>query len=189
MSKYMREFVNEILSYREKFINVKIGYSDLNRIRLAVLKALNLKNINELRDRFEGVAFYENFSNKILGICAIEKLFEIELIDWSNIQPKRFIPKISLPEIDVDVVSCGNGKFPVINKINTKPAIITINMSDDYIWVCGLASAEVLNRFQNDKLVGGVMNSNLKTAFVGFDELIQIKSVDDLKNAISNVKT
>lgn len=69
----MREFAAEVLTNRERFVEVKLTYAEINRIQITVLNALNLKNLNELRDKFEGIAFYEEFSREIFGAIAIEK--------------------------------------------------------------------------------------------------------------------
>lgn len=172
----MKEFINEVLFYRDNFISIKLGYNDKVKIREAAFVALNVKNMFELIDKLEGSAFLENFSKKINGIIAIEKHLNLKIINWKEINPKNFQPKVKLKGVLYDVINCGNGNLPLIEKNNKRPAIITVAMSEDQIMICGVASVDILNKYQNDKLVGGLLNGRNRTAFVGFKYLTQLET-------------
>ena len=55
-----------------KVLKIRINYID--KVRECVMKSLNVNSINELRDKFEGVTFYEAFYQKISGIMALESV-------------------------------------------------------------------------------------------------------------------
>lgn len=173
----MREFINEVLAYRNNFTAIKLGYTDQVKIREAVFEALKVKSMFELRDKFEGEAFFESFSKKIYGVMAVEKCLNIDVINWEQINPKTYIPEIEINGTLYNVLTCGNGNLPLIERINKRPAIITVAMSDEYINICGVASIDILNKYQNDKLAGGLLSRGDKTAFVGFKFLDKLDTI------------
>lgn len=112
----MKEYVSYVLSNRDKFTNVQIARTDIVRIQQVVLNTLNLKNINELRDMYEGMAFYNNFLKRIKGLIALEKVLEKKLIDWDNINAKTFVTsEIKLDKV-YDLIVGNNLELPIIQK-------------------------------------------------------------------------
>ena len=83
------EFINQVLKHRKRFIDIGISLEELKQIQDSVLFSLGLSNLNELRDKLEGVAFYNKFSKRILSALALQKYLGIEIIDWDNISPKK----------------------------------------------------------------------------------------------------
>lgn len=182
----MQDYINHILKNNSKFKVVNLNYSDNKNITNTVLETLKLTNINQLRDKYEGVSFYENFTNKISGVIAIEKLLNVEIIDWKNVSAKNYIPKINIDNKEVDIITASDRDFPVINIVNDKPAIICLRPQEKFIWVCGFADKHTLNEFQNDKLIKGYISSKSnETAFIGFDKLKAFDSMEELKNLMS----
>jgi hypothetical protein len=174
------EYVKRVLSKREQFNNIKLGYKDTSNIKKIVLKSLNLKTMFELRDRYEGEAFLKSFSSKIKGVIALEKVLEVNIIDWDNLIPKDYTPRLDKIGLKIDVITSEDGKFPIIERISKRPAIITNLIGIDNVWVCGYASVDVLNNNQSDKCYSGMMNRELKTAFIGYDKLIKFSSLEEL---------
>lgn len=182
----MKNFIINVLSKRDNFRYISLAHNEVKNVQKAVLDSLNLSNVNELRDRFEGVAFNEKFSLKVLGILALENFLKIELIDIPSIDPKTFEPSILIGDQKVNIIMSDYGELPIIDKINDTPAIVTIRKGDREVWICGFADVATLNKYQNDSLIKGTMIKNIfsKTVFVGFDNLKQFESVSDLKNIL-----
>ena len=74
--------------------------------------------------------------------------------------------------------------FGIPIKDNSYPQIICIKSTkyNNLIFVCGLATSNVLNNYQDDDLI---LDPNLrargtKTGFYGFEQLVPIKSLNDL---------
>ena len=182
----MQDYINKILKYREKFKVINLNYNDIDSIKEVVLKALGLTNINQLRDKYEGVSFYQNFSSRISGVIALEKLLGINLIDWDNLSAKNYKPSLSINDIQVDVITASDRDFPVINTRNENPAIIVLRPQEKSLWICGYASTEILNHNQNDNLLKGLLsNKNNETAFTGFDKLRSFESFEDLQKLVN----
>ena len=183
----MKDFILKVLSNRDNFLYESLTYKDLLKIQDCVMNALGLKNLNELRDKFEGVAFIDRFSLKISGVMALEKKLKKELIDWEKVNPKNYIPKIVVSGKEIDVVMSEYGEFPVIEKSNKRPAIITVRKDKKDIWICGFADAKTLNENQDIKFLKGEMMKGLdtKTTFVGFNALKPFKTIEELEALVN----
>ena len=116
----MRDFIFKVLPNREKFGHEKLAYTDLKKIEDVVMKSLEIDNMNKLRDKFEGVAFIEKFTQKVVGIMALEKKFKINYINWETLNPGDYQPQILVSGIEVDIITCPYGNFPIINRKSNK---------------------------------------------------------------------
>ena len=72
-----------------------------------------------------------------------------------------------------------NGDYPIIFKTNDYPQIICISSNRDkhLVAVCGIATQDILNKFQTDELVKSenLLKRGTKTCFYGFEHLIFLK--------------
>ena len=179
----MKDFINKVLSNRENFLNESLTHRDTIKVQECVMKALKLDNLNQLRDKFEGLDFIERFSVKIFGVIALEKIIKMNLIDWDNIDPKNYVPRVNLFGKDIDIIMSNYGEFPVIEKQSKFPAILTVKNTHKSVWICGFADVDTLNKNQEDKFLKGEMTKGLesKTAFIGYNELKSFYTFDDLK--------
>ena len=177
----MKEFIAKVQTRRESFDVIKTSHSETNKIQATVLNALNLKGLNELRDKFEGVAFYNDFLRRIISVLAVEKLLKVELIDWATINPRTYKADMSKIGLDIDIITSEYGNFPVMEKESKRPAIIAIKKDEKSVWICGFASVTVLNNNQNNTEHRSTWQRQNKTAFIGFDKLIPLRSADELK--------
>lgn len=89
-----------------------------------------------------------------------------------------------IPGYSVGIKTVEYGKFPLIFKKNDYPQIICILDPSHYgtVLVCGLATADVLNKYQDDDLI---LDSKLKargtkTGFYGLEHLLHIESLNDI---------
>jgi hypothetical protein len=90
-----------------------------------------------------------------------------------------------IPGYSVGIKTVEQGKFPIIFKKNDYPQIICIRSlkEPNLIYVCGLATKEVLNTYQDTSLI---LDRNLrargtKTGFYGFQYLKPIESLKDIE--------
>ena len=107
----------------------------------------------------------------------------IPIIDWS-IGNSDFYNNPDIPGYKVGIKTVERNKYPIIFKNNMYPQIICIKsiQCDNLVFVCGLATKEVLNEYQDDNLI---LDENLrkrgtKTGFYGFSHLLPVRSLDDL---------
>ena len=127
----------------------------------------------------------KRFTTGLLGEAALEKVLGISIIDWSIGDSNKYHTP-DIPGYNVGIKTVERNKFPIIFKKNHYPQIICIKSDrrDDLIFVCGLATKDILNRYQDDNLIldPNLRSRNTKTGFYGFEHLIPIRSLDELSN-------
>ncbi|WP_047246932.1 hypothetical protein [Maribacter thermophilus] len=182
----MRDFITHVLSSRENYTNIYISYTDIKKIEKAVMTTLNLTNLKDLRDKFEGLKFYDSFTLKSFGVIALGNLLKIDLVNWDEIEPRNYEAIVSIEGKLIDVINFEYGEFPVIDKKSSKPAIFACKRDKQNIWICGYASIEILDNNQDDKYIKGVMTRNIesKTTFTGFNKLKYFSNIEELKELI-----
>jgi hypothetical protein len=158
----MNSFLSEISNVKKTISVINIIWKDINNIKEIILKEQKLKNLNELRDKFEGVAYYETTHKKMAGVIALEKLFRIKFINWEIIKPKTYKPIIEILGKEYFVITTDFGTMPNIPKENKLPIILTVAKEEKVIWIIGLLPQNKLSDSSN------------------FLTYIPIKSIDDL---------
>jgi len=166
----MIEFLRAIGCIKDKIKVIDILHRDKIHIKDSVIKSLGVKDEFKLNDRYDGVAFYNNFFNKVMGVIAIEKFLKIRLIDWSIVNPKTYKPIITINGQKVLIHSSIFGEMPELPKYFTGPIIILVKKDDKTMWVIGLLNVE--NRHGIDNLSS-------------FDNLETFNTYDELKSLIS----
>ena len=183
----MKDFIKHIISERSNFINIVLNYKDIKNLEGSVLKTLQLKNTFQLNDRLDGVSFFKKFSRKVSGVIAIEKLLNIKFLDWHKINPATYQPIINFEGKKIEVVTFHMQTFPKIAINNKTPNIFVMQADKRKFSVCGFASTEILNKYQDINLMDDYLAKNT-TAFYGFKYLIKVTNVNDLK-ILMNSKT
>ena len=139
----------------------------------------------ELHHKYDNHQEIKRFSTGFLGEAALEKLFNIRIIDWS-IDESALYHTPDIPGYSVGIKTVEYGKFPIIFKKNNYPQIICIldNQNRRTVYVCGLGTVDVLNTYQSDDLIldNNLRKRGTKTGFYGFEHLIHISSIQDLES-------
>ena len=107
----------------------------------------------------------------------------MKIIDWTIGNSDRYnVPDIE--EYKVGIKTVEKGKYPVIFKKNEYSQIICVrdDVIPNLVFICGLATADVLNKYQDDNLILNpkLRSRGVKTGFYGFEYLKEINSVADL---------
>ena len=126
----------------------------------------------------------KRFTTGFLGEAALEKLLGIQIIDWT-IGYSGLYHHPDITGYSVGIKTVEYGKFPIIFKNNYYPQIICIRSDkiSNLLFVCGLATKDVLNTYQDMDLI---LDHNLrargtKTGFYGFQYLKPISSLKDIQ--------
>lgn len=143
--------------------NISIRRTDIVSIQNFCVSVLGFKNINSVRDRFDGQRFMDSQLRKIGSLYALADYFEIEkplLGDHLISDPN---PIIKIKGVDYQIISSDFGILPSVNKLNHKiDAIVTCRRDDVYFLLLG-----VLKKENFDKK--GVFKSNaLGSTFLGY---------------------
>lgn len=178
----MKDFISIVLSNCSQFLNISLLHNDISRIENHVKNALGHSNAKELRDRFEGLSFLNNFLIKITGVKALEKLIKIDLVNLIDINPKDYDPIVIIKGEKLRVITSDYGELPVINKKYKMPIVFCVRRDKKNIWICGFADKKILNHNQNDSYIKGEMlkSKSDKTCFTGFNKLMIFNSEQEL---------
>ena len=173
----------DVTRYSDFFIRVVIDHEYISRIKNFVTTQIIEAKSKESHHKIDSRQEEKRFTTGFLGEAALEKLLGIPIINWS-IGNSVFYNDPDIPGYKVGIKTVERNKYPIIFKNNMYPQIICIKsiQCDDLVFVCGLATKEVLNEYQDDNLI---LDENLrkrgtKTGFYGFSHLLPVRSLDDL---------
>ena len=176
-------YKNDVDPYAKGFTIVKIDPGYVERIYDLVNDIVERKATEE-HHKIDNQSEFKRFTTGFLGEAAIEKLFGINVIDWSIGDSKSYhVPDV--PGYSVGIKTVEYGKFPIIFKNNYYPQIMCIRSikEENVVAVCGLATKDILNTYQDDDLI---LDANLrargtKTGFYGFGFLKPVNTILDIK--------
>lgn len=178
----MKDFITYVLPNKKKFQKVNVNRVELNFLESKVVEYFNVKNLTEVRDRFEGATFLNNFLEKALPIFVLEKYLKISIIDWDNIDIKKIKDYILIGDKKVNLIFFKD-ELPLINETNQNPIIFFQSNDFKEISICGYADIDVLETYQKNIKEYGI-GSKLKkmTSFYGFEKLKIFSKLDELKS-------
>ncbi|WP_126652985.1 hypothetical protein [Chryseobacterium aureum] len=177
----MNHFVNNVLKYKALFHVVDVPYRDIHLIQNKVLKELKLKNLNELRDKFEGEQFYKNRLSKCLPIVSLEKLLKIKLFDWEKSELKNIQSDITISDLKIRLNLSMYGSTPEVEKDSEYPVIFFILNNLKEVWICGFASNKTIKKYHGkERTIGIGSKSKEVIEFNGFSHLKKFDTLEEL---------
>lgn len=138
----MRGFIDNVFPYRGRFRSIKIQRTEEIRIQQLVLRLLKLKDLNKLRDRFEGVRFYERLRKDIKGLLAVERLLGVRLMNWDIESASDLDLPIEIGGKAYHVRTVEYGQWPIVLPSSFQNIILNITKGSDTVWVVGTATSE-----------------------------------------------
>jgi hypothetical protein len=171
----MKLFFKYLGEHLRLYPQVRFTKNDEILIRNSAMNHLGLTNLNQMRDRYEGQAFFEKTMKNIGGLMALQKHLNIELIDLDKTNLTDFQPYIKLNGKKILVNVFDFGTLPLIKINKTKYSTFFIIQKDNLTFLlCGFASKEVV---ENNLIeTSRVKSSTSKYMdFTGFKYLKQIK--------------
>ena len=169
--------------YVNKFSLIEVDDEYVNEIKKLSFN-IALKNVmTETNHKKDHGNELTRLRTGLIGEAALEKLLSISVIDWSVGDSEKY-NKPDITGYSVGVKTVEWGKYPVIFKKNDYPQIICIkNKNDNKVLICGLATPDILNKYQDDELIisENLLKRGVKTGFYGFKHLIPIRSINDLQ--------
>lgn len=178
------DFYRLVYPLKDKFIKVTVPESKIKRINMFVQDIVDKKETEGHHSRDlsnEGKRWLTGFC----GESACEELFGIDIIDWTVGESAQYhVSDLKKNGYDIGIKTAEWNKFHVIFVKSFKPEILVFKMSDQEYLVCGVASVETLNTYQNIDLVRSpaLRARGTKTAFTGYSHLLPVANLDDLKN-------
>ena len=176
------------MNFKEEFdkspMKVEITLSEEVKIKLncfvdEVIKTKKTENHHKVDNGQEFKRWYTGFS----GESALEEYLRVEYVDLTVGDSKQYhVSDLSKLKLDIGVKTVESGKFPIIFKRSYSPQVIIVK-DNDSLYICGMATVEVLNKYQSDDLIlsPSLKARGTKTGFYGFEHLKPFNNIDDLK--------
>ena len=165
--------------YVKRFKEIIVPDEKVDRINNLVGNVVKAK-ASEQHHKVDGNQENKRFYTGFLGEAAVEVLLGRDVIDWSVGNSRIYnVPDINIDGKKVGVKTVEHGKFPVIFVKNSYPQIICVKTDINRVLICGLASQEILNKYQSSSLIidPRLRNRGVKTGFYGFEYLKQFWQV------------
>lgn len=160
-----------------KYPQVRLTMNEEFAIRDSVLSFLGLNNINQLRDRYEGQAFWDKTLKNYGGLVACQKHLGIEVTTINELNIKDFKPQIIGKDSVYDIKVFDFGQLPDLELKSVKnPIIFVIQKDKSTFSICGYGSKQLILDNLVDSSNETVNSVNLKK-FIGFKAL---NSIDDI---------
>jgi len=177
----MIDYIRYILPYRRSFYTISLQKRDIVYFENMAVKFLKVRDLNELRDKFEGQAFLNNLLQKALPITALQKYLKIEFYDFNNVQADKILSEISINSRLINIVKFDQ-KLPLIDIENDNPYIFIHSIENQSMEICGFLSADDARKSLKDvKRYGFGSKETLKGAFYGFSSIKVFQNYDELR--------
>ncbi len=184
----MIDYETYVKPYSKDFIRIEISQDEAERIDLFV-KAIIQRKAKEVHHKHDNNSHYKRYYTGTLGELALEKYLGVaNIVDWtigdSNDYHAADLRKLKL---NVGVKTVDYGSFPLIFKISHSAEIIMIKWEKRHVYICGLASKDILNKYQSINLVNDrrIIERGTKTGFYGFQHLKTFNNIDELKKLLN----
>jgi hypothetical protein len=175
----VESFLKIVVSQRSKYEIINFGRNVILEIEKKVIQYLKLNSMNELRDKFEGQAFYNNYSTILLGEMAVKKKLGLNFLE-NGVKPNNKEAILILNGNEILIITSHYGEFPYINENEKRSVIFTIRKNDLSIWICGLATIDILEENKLNKSQSNESAQKGKLPFDLFEKLIPISDIENL---------
>lgn len=179
----VRNYEKDVVRFQKNYKGIIIPTEKIERINNFAEQLVKQKQ-NESHHLTDNGQEFKRKVTGLMGEAALEILLGIEIIDWT-LGDSNSYHNPDIPGYNVGIKTVERNKYPVIFKKNRYPQIICVksNKQKNVVFVCGLATAEVLNSYQDiDLLLSPKLKARgTKTGFYGFEHLTPITSLEDLK--------
>lgn len=174
----MKEFVKYAIPHIMEQENISLPSKFKGAIEIEALSQLKLKNLGELRDRYEGQAYLDRLLSSISSNLLIESQLGISLVDMNNI-PKSIedIVVVELNGQKFRVISFMFGDLPIV-QTSVKLPIIFCSLRPEYKsgCVCG-----ALYDYDYEDKTTFISESSVARGeskrFIGFSQLVELPKV------------
>lgn len=130
------------------------------------IEKLGLKDIGDLRDKFEGQAYLDKRLNKVSAYFAASEYLLLPKLEINKIiEMNNLSIKWNNRNINIEVFKFG--ELPELTKAND--SVLFVLQKDKYKFsICGIATIDILNDVSN------YIENKGKSYFIGFDKLEKI---------------
>lgn len=167
----MKIFLKYVGEFLMVFPQIRISRIEEVSIRDEVIKHLGLKSLNEMRDRFEGQAFFDKTLTNLGGLIAVQKHLEMPIVDITKIDLSNFSPKLNLDNRVLDIFVFEFGKLPMFDIDKLENEIFFVIQKDKTTFnLCGFSDIETIKKNTIEVNTKTFSQEGFKS-FIGFSEL------------------
>ncbi|WP_306010520.1 hypothetical protein [Bacillus sp. MMSF_3328] len=180
----MYTYGTHILPFKNQYKKVIVPEEKVKRIKDFVNELIKEKE-KESHHAVDNRSHFKRFYTGTLGEAALEEYLGVEnIIDWTIGNSNKYhVPDLSTIGVKAGIKTVEYGLFPIIFKNSYSPEIIMIKVSDNHVVLCGLATKEILNKYQSDELIKDsyLRQRGTKTGFYGFEHLETFSTIEELR--------
>lgn len=173
----MKDFFKYVGEFLRVYPQIRLNKTEEIWIRDETMKQLGLSNINQMRDRFEGQAFFDKTLKNVGGLISIQKHLNLPVEDITKIDFSNFQPKLTINNDIINVFVFEFGTLPLINIDELKNKTFFVIQKDNVTFnLCGYTD---INIIQNN-----IVNTNIEKSsqannknFIGFKKLNKPESL------------
>ena len=186
----MKRFEDYFVPEMDKYPVMKLTQGTELKIRQFANDVIKEKLKEKLHQK-DGSSEKIRWFTGVSGELAVEKYLGVHFFDWRIGNSEKFnSPDLRKLGLNIGIKTVEYGKFPVIHKKSKKPEIIVVK-SGNRFFICGLASIDVLNTYQDDDLILApkLRARNVKSGFYGFKHLLPFSSLDHLQQLYEGLQS
>jgi hypothetical protein len=144
-----------------------------------------VNDLGELRDKHEGVAYFNRLSLNLYSIIGLERYLGIKILDIENLPSGDIDFKITHDEMCISIIPFNFSSLPLIQINDTFPSIITIFKDTRTLFLCGyLSGKEKINKNNLRSLPSPIRKDT--NEFIGFEKLRMFDDLNQLKELYKN---
>ncbi|WP_411894101.1 hypothetical protein [Winogradskyella sp. A2] len=171
------EFLKHTGEFLRQYPQIRLSMKEEFAVRDSVLNSLGLKNLNQLRDRYEGQTFLDKTLKNYGGLVACQKHLNIKITTIDELNIKDFKPQIQGKNGIYDIKVFDFGSLPVLEFTTIRnPIIFVIQKDKSTFSICGYGDKEMILNNLVDSSNETVNSVNLKN-FIGFSDLKPIEEI------------
>lgn len=175
----MIRYEEYVEKYQNNFIQIELDTITVDKVKNFVSEVIKIKS-SEKHHITDSEMEEKRWTTGYLGECAVEKFIGRKFVDFSIGNSNKYhVADLKSLGIDCGIKTVEKGKFPIIFKKSYRPEIIVIKESEKLFSICGLATKEVLNKYQASELIlsSYLKSRGTKTGFFGFNKLISPEKI------------
>ncbi|PMR71811.1 hypothetical protein [Billgrantia endophytica] len=192
--KQKEVYKNHIEPNITRYTRIEFNKQELMPI-IELTKQIVEEKEKEFNYQIDGISTHKRYMTGLIGELAVERLLGINFIDYTQEANQTHSKYFNTPDLENAGINLGvktveYGKVPLIPFYNNYSQIICIRDTPKSVLVCGIATNEILNTYQDEELVlskklrelNDIKRSNnnirnIKTGFYGFHKLIDINTI------------
>lgn len=173
----MKIFLKYVGEFLRTYPQIRLNRNEEVVIRDKSMKYLGLTNVNQLRDRYEGQAFFDKTLMNLGGLMSIQKHLKLPLTNVNEIDLGGFQPKLYVNNEVIDVIVFEFGTLPLIDINQTKNSIFFVIQKDRVTFnLCGYGDLDtVKNNLIDTSIEKTSQAKNMN--FIGFKELTRAEKL------------